>query len=439
MIVDFTVENFRSIKRPQTINLSVESNADRHRNNYSEFEEGRVKVLRSAVFLGANASGKSNFLTAVRALQWLVVTSGDRKEGQRIPPYEPFALDRGSTKRPVQFEVEFITPSKIRYRYQVSFNEKRILSESLYSYPKRYRTLIFERGEADTWETVKFGNSYKGGSRKIPFFPNNSYLSKAGNNAASPKMIREVYSYFRSIDYVVAGERVMALGFHKDEVAFRALSSIISSVDTGIESISAEDRDDPEEISIPDHIPDSLREAIEEQNRVTYSFWHKSEDDELVSFDKNDESDGTVRLFEMMPLVIGALLNGSTLIVDELDAHLHPHIIRSIVDLFHDNIANSNGGQIIFSSHNASIMSSEHMRREQILLTSKVNGQSTVSSLDEFDKSQVRPNSPFATFYDDGRLGAIPAIRFKEVCLTIEKLRKSRNHSEAGSHSRDSD
>ncbi|MES0827707.1 AAA family ATPase [Ruegeria sp. SCP11] len=428
MIVDFSVTNFRSISDEQVLNFNVEAGRDRLACNYSVYEDGKIAVLRSAAILGANASGKSNFLQGIRALRWLVENSGDRKEGQKMLPYEPYALGVRSESDPVRFDIEFIVPSGARYRYVISFNQERILTETLHTFPKRHKALVFERLENDSWETVKFGGTYKGGSRKIPFFPNNSYLSKAGNTASSPDSIREVYRYFRTMDFVRAGQSVMAVGFHKNEAHLSALSSLISFADTGIENISVEEKENIEEIKLPDDMPDELKEAIFEQNKVKFAFWHRSEDGSLIPFDEHQESDGTIRLFEILPMLLMALAKGGVVVIDELDAHLHSHLIKAVLDLFHDDEINSKGAQIIFTTHDLSILSPEIMRREQILLTSKAQGKTSIVCLDEFDKKLVRPNSPFYSFYNDGRLGAVPRInraKIREAVLELKNFRPS--------------
>lgn len=423
MIVDFSVTNFRSLKDEQTLNFHVETGRERLACNYSEFEGGKLAVLRSGAIFGANASGKSNFLRAISALKWLVERSGDRKDGQKILPYEPYVLSSEAASLPVEFDIEFIVPSGSRYRYNVTFNKDRILTETLHTFPKRREALVFAREEEDTWETIKFGGSYSGGTRKLPFFPNNSYLSKAGNTASTPESIREVYNFFRSIKTINADQGIMALGIHKEKEVLNTISSLITFVDTGIESITVEEEKDPKEIRLPDDMPDDLKEAIQEHNKTKFSFWHRSEEDKLVPFDDDMESDGTMRLFEMLPLLLDSLEKGGVIVVDELDAHLHSHLIKAVLDLFHDDEINTSGAQIIFSTHDLSVLSQECMRREQIWLTSKLKGRTEVVSLDEFDKSLVRPNSPFYAFYNDGRLGGVPLINHSKIRETVLALK----------------
>ena len=133
------------------LSLNVESARQRHASNFSLVEDGKLGVLRSAAILGANASGKSNLLTSIMALRWLVVSSGGRREGEAILPYEPFRLSADGLTQPVNFEIEFIVPSGVRYRYEISFSKNRVLRERLYSFARKIRALIFERSEEDSF------------------------------------------------------------------------------------------------------------------------------------------------------------------------------------------------------------------------------------------------------------------------------------------------
>ncbi|SDR02482.1 ATP-binding protein [Pseudovibrio sp. Tun.PSC04-5.I4] len=426
MIVDFSVKNFCSIKSEQILNLNVEQGRERLASNYANLEDGKLAVVRTAAILGPNASGKSNFLRALTGLSWMVEHSGERKADQQIPCYEPFALSPEKRNEPVEFDIEFIVPSGLRYRYKISYINDRVLTESLVSYPKRFQAVIFDRKEHDTWETIKFGNAYKGGARRFPFFANNSYLSKAGNNASAPEIIREIYDYFRKMHVIKPNHHLMTPGYHKKTENLEAIASLISSADTGIENITLEKREKTNEIRFPDDMPEDLQEAIREQNKTKFSFWHKSENGSLVAFDEEAESDGTIRLFEMLPIILDALTQGGVVLIDEIDAHLHSHLIRTVVDLFHDDEINSEGAQLIFSTHDLGILSSEIMRREQIWLTNKHDGQTSITCLDEFDKKLVRPNSPFHSFYNDGRLGATPRIQFEKIRNAITCLKRTK-------------
>lgn len=415
MIIDFSISNFRSFKDEQTLSMNVEGGRSRHPSNYTLIEDDRIAVLRSTAILGANASGKSNILRALAALRWIIVSMAGRKDGASIPPYEPFRLSPDSKGLPVRFEVEFVVPSGTRYSYEIVLKSDKVLEERLFSFAKRSRALVFDRGPGDTWESVSFGGTYKGGRRKFSFFQNASYLSTAGNDASSPEFIREIWRYFEDIAYVPAGQGVLSKTALKDAVTMRAVSELICLADTGVTEVTLEEDEAAPQMQFPDELPDKVKEAIIAQNRMSTKFWIKSQSGKLVSFDSDDMSDGTIRLVELIPMILESFKTGSVVILDEINAHLHTDLVNLILQLFHDDEVNAKGAQLIFSTHDTNILDSGYMRRDQVWFVSKNGGVSSLKSLDEYDKRLVRNDGPFENFYRDGRLGALPRVSFGKV------------------------
>ncbi|MET4664987.1 ATP-binding protein [Sphingomonas sp. PvP056] len=415
MIIDLSMSNFRSFQKDQMLSMNVEGAHTRHSSNYTLIEDGRIGVLRSAAILGANASGKSNLLTALMAVRWIVQSSSGRKEGQSIPPYEPFRLSEAGQSQPVRLEIEFVVPSGVRYRYELAFSNNRILEERLYSFARRVRATIFERSPDDTWETVKFGGTFKGGSRRFPFFPNAAYLSRAGNDASAPEFIREIYRYFGDISHVPAGNNFFSLLPLTNASTLAAVSELICLADTGVNNVTMEEKEGTDDIKLPDDMPESVKDIILSQNRLSARYWIRSQSGELVAFDSDEMSDGTTRLLYILPLVLEAFEKGAVLAFDEIDAHFHTDIVDLILRLFHDNEINIRGAQIIFTTHDTNILDSTSLRRDQIWFVTKDEGSSTLKSLDEYDRKYVRHDSPFETFYRDGRLGALPRVSYGKV------------------------
>ncbi len=432
MIIDFSISNFRSFKADQMLSMHVEGARTRHPSNYTLIEDERIAVLRSAAILGANASGKSNTLQALEALRWIVLYSSDQKDGQPIPCFEPFRLSPDSEKRPVRFEIEFVIPSGLRYRYEVAFSAVKIMEERLFSFAKRSKALVFERGKDDTWESVTFGGTYKGGKRKFSFFENASYLSRAGNDAASPDFMREIYRYFESMTYVPAGSSFFSKNRLADAAMMRAVSELICLADTGVAEVTLVENETFKEMQLPDSFPDELKEEIIARNRMTTKFWIKSQSGELVSFDSDDMSDGTIKLLELLPVFLDSFRSGSVVVLDEINAHLHTDLVNLILQLFHDDEINAKGAQIIFSTHDTNILNPAQMRRDQIWFASKEKGASSLKSLDEYDKNYVRQDSPFEAFYLDGRLGALPRLSFGTVKQALLSVLHQREIAENG-------
>ncbi|MFB9354443.1 AAA family ATPase [Sneathiella chinensis] len=421
MLIDFSVANFRSFQDEQLFSMNAEGGPKRLQGNYSDIENGRFSILRSAAIYGPNASGKSNLLKAFKALSWLISNSKSLSEEDSIPAYEPFKLSSHFDTKEIEFKIEFIVPSGVRYEYSVSYTNKRVVSESLFAFPKRQRALIFKRDKLDTWETIKFGGSYKGGDRRFPFFPNSTYISRAGNDASAPKSIREIVRYFRSIITLDAGVNIHLSNFYDQEGHLNTVSDLICLADTGVKKITAEESS-PEGLRLPSDMPDFLKRVIIEQNSVSYKFWHEAQNGQLVKFEKEEMSDGTVKLFEILPMLLMALSSGTPIFIDELDGHLHTNIVSLIFELFNDPLANSTDAQIIVTTHDTNLMDPNKLRRDQLWLVQKENGSSILTSLDAYDKDSVRPNSPFEAFYKDGRFGALPSFSYVKIREAITQM-----------------
>jgi AAA15 family ATPase/GTPase len=221
--------------------------------------------------------------------------------------------------------------------------------------------------------------------------------------------------------YVGASARVLVSGYLDVAENMAAVGELICLADTGVSSITAEIQENTENIKLPSDIPNEIKEAILEENRVSFKFSVESSEGEFVQFDQDAMSEGTVRLFQMLPVILISLARGSLLVVDELDAHFHPSLLALILKLFHDDDINKKGSQIIFTAHDTNVLNSGVLRRDQIWFVCKDHGTSNIKSLEEYDKKYVRPDSPFDAFYMDGRLGALPKFSYDSVKTTILK------------------
>lgn len=407
MIVDFTVTNFLSIKDEQTFSLHVSVPGTHLPEHVCYPAQDKIGVLRAAGFYGANASGKSNVLLAFMALRFIIVNSGALKDGEDIFCYTPYRLSAASKTLPTRFEIEFLVPNAalgkaLRYRYCVAFTRGKIVEESLFFYPSNQQALVFSRSAEDSWQTITFGSLYKGGKKRVPFFANNAYLSKAGNSADTPAMIRRVYNYFQAdFLYLGIGTDFSDLSWAKQSFfagILKKVTAFLSLVDTGIADISIEEK---------------VVSASVTEYRPLFS--HRTDTGGIEVFDKQSESTGTQRLFDLAPLILFSLLDGVTLIIDELEHSLHPFMAELVIKLFNDPRVNKHNAQLIFSTHNISLMSPELLRRDQIWFTEKHQGATTFYSLDDFDKKKIKPHSPYNQWYAEGRFGAVPTINYKGI------------------------
>lgn len=422
MIIDFTITNFRSIKDEQTFSLYAELPGSYLIENIVYPVNDKVGVLKCAGLYGANASGKSNLLLAFQALKFIIVGSGELKEGDHIP-YEPYLLSQANKSSPTRFEIEFFAPNAennrcklMRYRYCVAFTANRIIEERLVFYPSGQQASVFDRKIDDTWQTISFGSLYKGGKKRLPFFDNNTYISKAGDSADSPQMIRNVYNYFRKkLHHFAVNEQKVKLNWFEEQNLVKKVSTLLSLVDTGISNIQFQEKFDSDDVKLPDELPEEIKVHILKNIKNKPFFAHLNDDGMSEYFEEEKESSGTIKFFNFAPILIEILSNGGVLIMDELDNSMHPFMAELIIKLFNDVNVNKRNAQLIFSTHNINLMSSELLRRDQIWLTEKYKGSTKFFSLDDFDKKKIKPKSPFNQWYLDGRFGGIPSINYQGI------------------------
>ncbi|MCP4133102.1 MAG: ATP-binding protein [bacterium] len=418
MIIDFTVKNFRSIREEQTFSMLATKPKDEHSENIFQLEnEKSISLLKTAIIYGANASGKSNLIQALQAFMKLIINSTDLKLMEDIPGYEPYRLDKSCLNKPTKFEIEFISNDRNRYKYTVIFNKKVILFEELVFYPKKQEARIFLREEG---KEMQFGSHLKGKKQSIAseLIENNLFLSKAANS--NHEQLKEIYLYFleNTIFHLKQGGRPHSYTTtqltREDNANFKKkLINLLMAADTGIHSIDMVEIDLDE--TITEDTPEFIRKQILElftQKPITYhKLYENGKEAGVTHFDLNEESNGTIKMYELAGKIITVIENGYTAVIDELDSSLHPLLSEYIIKLFNDPESNPKNAQLIVATHDTSLLNPQLLRRDQVWFTKKNNyGATQVYSLDEFDKNEVRKNTPFDKWYLNGRFDAIPLI-----------------------------
>lgn len=420
VIIDFSIKNFRSIKSEQLLSMYAEKKPKHHAGNISYIEDN-LGILRTCAIYGSNASGKTNVLLAFEALQSLIVESGDLKDGDPIKFYDPYLLSKNTRKAPTRFELEFYI-DKERYIYQVEYNKEQILFEKLDFYPNSRPANIFTRNSADDWKSVKFGEYYRGGKKQIAFFANNSYLSKAGNTPDAPKLIRNIYNHFRKNYHIMLlNQNVGVFGWDENQATVKIINTFLQKIDLGIDKFSLEKDENVADVKFPKNLPEAIQEKLIKELSKKEIFFHPDEDGNLIQFNKDQESRGTNRLFKLLPFFIQILRDGAVLMIDEIEASFHPHVAELIVKLFNDPLVNKKNAQLIFTTHDLILMGSDTMRKDQIYLTEKdLETGTQLYCLDSYEAT-LKDTSPFAKWYDEGRLGAIPKINYRDISDAIKE------------------
>lgn len=423
MLVQFTVENYRSFKERNTFSMRAANIAapEKRVDQENTFEETGVSLLKAAAIYGANASGKSNFVKALGFMRRFVLNSA--REGQatdRIPS-EPFRLSTETIDAPTMVEIIFILKGD-RYRYGFEVTRKQVIGEWLYRTRTTREMKLFEREHT----TIDVGSSFKEGRGLEDRTRENAlFLSVVAQFNGS--IAGEVVQWLDDLnirigvndlsDRLDTTRQMAAGGYHNEIVGF------VKGLDLGIEDIETVEREprvkveltsdgDPE--ASPPYELDRVFRDLMEYGKTRVRTIHRVYDSEGRSvtsrpFDlEQHESEGTKKLFGLAGQLIGTLNAGHVLVVDELDARLHPLITCAIIELFQNPKTNPRNAQLIFTTHDTNLLSNTRFRRDQIWFAEKDRrGGTHLYSLIEY---KVRNDASFEKDYIKGRYGAIPYI-----------------------------
>lgn len=403
MLLEFRCSNFKSIK--EEIRFSMIAGKD---NTSEELLKvyNNFRVLRSAVIYGANGSGKSNFINALLFMCNLVQTSISYQPGQKIPQ----ATHKLSEKeKPSTFDIQFIRKN-VRYAYGFSIEGGAITEEYLYYFPNGRQVKIFERDRMN----IQPGNRYKSSfdvSIKDVLKENRLFLSCAANYS-NVRELEEAFLFFTT-DIVVYNPAMnnwteYSIRLMQDNPSIKEeFLQMLNALDTGIQDVKLK----VEKVKFADlkrklQPPDNLMGLIPEQegNRIEAKVVYDQFEIDLLS----EESSGIKRLFEIICPMIDILNTGKVLICDELEASLHEAVIYKIVQLF-QNYKKDIFAQLIFSTHDTSLLNRELFRRDQVWFT-QLNKDRATDLYSLVEIKDVRKSENLAKGYVSGKYGAIPML-----------------------------
>lgn len=409
MLIEFTVENFRSFRDEATFSL-VASPGDNHRDTNvvsSPTVEGvrSIPTLRSAAIYGANGAGKTNLLQALGAMVTLVSESA---RGLDESPIAPFLFDPTSVEKPTRLEAMFVGDDRVRYQFGFKATSEAVVREWLYAWPRGRVQKWYERHGA----RFDFGARLTG-DREVwrrATRPDALYLSTAiGLNS---EQLQPAFNWFdRNLRVSGFGGWSPAFSFEccgderKDDIL-----SFLRSADMAISDLTiTKEQFDPD--TLPDGMPAALRETIKEDLKGAeiphVRITHESDEGVSGELDLEEESDGTQKMFALAGPWMDALKNGYVIAFDELHDNLHPNLVRHLVNSFHDPVLNQGGAQLIFSTHETSILSQDVFRRDQIWFCERDSSlATTLYPLSDFKPRRGVTNIERA--YLAGRFGALP-------------------------------
>lgn len=399
MLVEFNVSNYRSLRSKVTLSL-VASPDDNYLENTFLDPSGKLRLLKSAVIYGPNASGKSNIIKALGLMRQIILSSHDMQRGQHID-VTPFMLDESDQAAPTQFEVTFITDG-VKYTYGFSATQLAIADEWLYEASMAGRRisprLLFERHrKPDGSYDSKFGEYWKPRNDKIAdsTLENQLYLAKFAQN--NHELAGTVYDWFlnRYCTMINNSDVRPDIGVTadlclNDECIHEQVGTIMREADLGIQSIRC------------------IKDTSSRDGYRVKTLHLLQNGGHSVEFDlQHDESDGTQRLFALAGPFIQSIFHGNVLFCDELDSSLHPMLTRAMVKLVHQQA--SAPFQFVFTTHDCSLLDGDLFRRDQIWFTEKDTQQQT--TIHPLWGSKARVEQNFRKAYMAGRYGAVPSVR----------------------------
>ncbi|MCB9304798.1 MAG: ATP-binding protein [Lewinellaceae bacterium] len=424
MLVRFSLKNYKAFK--EEVNLSlVASNYDkttRWEENVFEVPEFGLKLLKSAVIYGANASGKSKLAEGMRFMRNFVIhSSRETQKGDRID-VQPFLLSTETEGQPSEFEMIFVYKSEL-FRYGFEVAPDRVAAEWLFHRGKTKEVEIFYRkGQKFDLHKTRFKTARALVEGKM-IRPNALLISVAAQ--FNDKLAGKVLEWFSKFNVISGlreeGYQGFTMGRTRNDQDKQEIISLLKKADLGIEDLTLKILD-PD--NIPTGLPKELREVIEQKLQeeggevfMDILTTHKKYDAGkrvagTVQFSMDeDESSGTRKFFALSGPVLDTLQNGKVLVGDELDSKLHPNLVYKLAELFNSRENNSLNGQLIFNTHDTNLLSSGLFRRDQIWFTEKDRyGAATLYSLGDFKTDEVRKEENFEKNYIRGKYGAIPYL-----------------------------
>ncbi|MEG4291846.1 ATP-binding protein [Microcoleus sp. C2C3] len=414
MLIGFSVGNYKSFKETVTLSMVAssitEEEKDLNENNVFPIND-KLSLLKSAAIYGANASGKSNLVAAINFMKWFVLNSSKETQVSDAIDIEAFRLSTETEKEPSFFEIVFLLEYKT-FRYGFEVNAQEVVSEWLFQADDTEEKMLFER-DFD----YRLGDFPEGEGISNKTRSNALFLSVVAqfNGEISGKILL----WFSKTLQLISGlqdrqyrketlESFENAGHRHDIIEFikkldLGILDIVSTPNTGY--YFSDNR------VIGDSFQ-SLPPYYDSPTTVHTSHRKYDADGKQISMERFDmekhESEGTNKLFALAGILLDTLRTGKILLIDELDARLHPLITRELICLFNSNETNPHNAQLIFTTHDTNLLSSKTFRKDQIWFTEKDNkGATDLYSLVEY---KVGKKASFERDYMIGKYGSIPFL-----------------------------
>lgn len=405
MLIQFSARNFKSFKDPFTLDLFTNKETAVSNIIKSNFKN----TYASAVFYGANGSGKSNILKAYNMMRNLVLNKDKVMLSTDRLKINTFKLSTESEDDTSAFDICFIYNNK-KFKYGFEYDENIVYSEYLFVYETVQPTLIFEYDLDEDEGKIKC-TKYKSLSQK-KHLKNTLFLWDVDREDIEEA--HEVLNWFKETIYIEFSNAKNINPSYWNNLTKPDVKNIfqifIHDADFGIKDIYQDSRP---VMDVYDKITNLPKNSIVEEITVKTTHAKLDEDNNFIGDEKfnlfDDESLGTQKYFYAIGPIINALKNGSTLFLDELDASLHPILTRRLVELFNNKEINGKGAQLIFTSQDTNLLDQTLFDKEQIWFVEKDKyGASHLTGLSEY--RDIRKQEKIEEKYIKGKYGAIPYL-----------------------------
>lgn len=426
MLLNFAATNYRSIKERQVFSLMAVEGLP-HEESLIRSKDN-IPILPVALLFGANASGKSNILRAFGTMKHVVLNSVRLNPDDTLEEYEPFLLDEESRNNSTELEAEFIIKGEWgiehHYRYGLAFSETLISEEWLYRYDGDSETKLFSRDR----DKVQVNETAfpEGKGKEDTLNSNRLFLSLIAQlNGTQSK---EIISWFDGGKFVTASQieeyRIVTsslLNYKKnlivldDIVEFIDMAlTFLSNIDMGITELSIKE----ESVALPKELPEEIKKVLYQDGETSLNIYSThnrySKKGEIIGKEvfstEHNESEGTQKITELLGLIFLILWGGKLLVIDELDAKLHPLLTRAIIQLFTCPKINQHGAQLVFTTHDTNQLHLDYVRRDEIWFTEKSPVEAT-ELYSHIEFKDFDPSMDITEQYVNGRYGAIPRIK----------------------------
>lgn len=423
---EFSFGNFRSFKDINTLNLAAAKIKSKHEsidvNNVIRGENIEdVSFLKSKAIYGANASGKSNVIKAFGIFFRIIRNSV--KDDKVLNMIDSFRLSTETENEPSFFQIIF-WDKNVKYRYGFELDDEKVYAEWLYGKPGERELCYFIRDGKEIVELDKTnfaeGDKFKtllsdDQTEENEIFRDNSLFLSTLATFGFAKLSKHLVESITST-YIISG-----LGHHgmykyageslTDDKKKKYILDFLKNGDIGIEDLNAIEISSDD---LPDDLDDDVKKDFDNTKKRKLLISSRKKYDENNKFLENEsfsfslhESEGTQKLFELSPFIYQALKDKKTIIIDVFDARFHPLLTKKILELF--NSKENKGAQLIFTTHDTNLLSSDLLRRDQIEFVEKDKyGSSHLYSLVQF--KGIRNNATFEKDYIQGKYGAIPFL-----------------------------